>query len=152
MTNQTVENQVYHSMLAEHRELMREIADLRRWWKELDEFGLPKYGEMGTRLKELRDHLRAHFEEEEADGYLAAALAAAPRFTHDAEYLRAQHRQFLDTLDRFTADLQATEPHCCNWEDARRRLEEFLTQLREHEAAENAIAHAAFGEDIGSVD
>ncbi len=56
--------------------------------------------DVGTRVEMLRllrklEHLLPeHFEYEEAGGYLAEALAAAPRLTRRAQRLRGEHSGF----------------------------------------------------------
>ena len=139
-------------LLAEHRELMRKVAELRQWWEQLDELGSPRFGEMGDRLSELREVLATHFADEEEGGYLASALAVAPQFSERAAQLQKQHAEFLQTLERIIADLKAPEPRCQGWNEARLRVEKFLAQLRQHEAAENAIVQSAFGDDLGHGD
>lgn len=152
MANQTVSSQAYHALLGEHRELMRDIAELRRWCKQLDEIGIPKYGELGSRLTELRQRLNAHFLEEESGGYLASALTVAPRYARDAGRLLEQHRELLQRLDEFIERLQAVEPPFDCWGDAHQELNDFLVCLRDHEGAENAILQAAFSQDVGTAD
>jgi hypothetical protein len=152
MANQTARRGDSNAMLSRHRDLMHEIADLQRWWKELYELGIPKYAEMAMRLNSLRNELRAHFENEEAGGYLAAALAAAPEFAREAKELQAQHPQLLSALDQFIAQLQNNHPSVRTWDEARQRLEDFLLRLRDHEAAENTIVQAAFDNDLGAGD
>jgi hypothetical protein len=105
---------------------------------------------MASRLRALRGDLQAHFDSEEAGGYLAAALAAAPEFTREAEELQAQHRQLLGALDQFVAQLQNSHRSVKNWDEARQRLEDFLMRLHDHEAAENTIIQAAFDDDLGA--
>ncbi len=58
------------TFLEEHQDLMRRIAELRKWWSELDALGIRKFGETAFRIEELRDLLAEHFAEEERGGYL----------------------------------------------------------------------------------
>ena len=152
MTNERIAPNACDALLEEHRKLMGQIGELRQWWSELDELGTPKYGEMGTRLKLLREILAEHFREEENGGYLAAALAVAPRFQREAEELCAQHPDFLASLDQFVASLVEAESGMQSWQEVRDQLEHFLSELRRHEARENAVVQSAFGDDIGTAD
>jgi iron-sulfur cluster repair protein YtfE (RIC family) len=128
----------------EHDELLLEIADLKQFWSEVNELGQgPKYEEMGTRVEHFRERFRQHIAEEERDGYLAPALAVAPRFASKADELKQQHQRLLDALDRFSQQLQNREAAYHNWEEVHAEFEEFLTQLREHESAEMAILRGA---------
>ena len=49
----------------QHRAMQREIAEWREWWHELDEFGQPRFEEMGVRLGRFHEELAAHFQLEE---------------------------------------------------------------------------------------
>ena len=153
MTSKTIPKELFETILQEHRQLMQQINGLRQFWSEVNELGQgPKFEEMGSRIKELRDSLTAHFEDEECDGYLAVALDVAPRFTQQASELQRQHQQFLEVLDRFIERLQTCDPSIHCWQDARQEFEDFLDQLREHEQAENTIVQSAFTEDLSSGD
>lgn len=142
----------FETMLEEHRELMQQIHELRQHWAEVDEKGGPQEDVLGQRLREFRNHLAEHFEDEERDGYLAAALAVAPRFSREADELCAQHRYFLDQLDRVLAQIMSAASGGESWQACRRLFDEVVTELRRHEGAENAIVQAAFGDDVGTAD
>lgn len=152
MTDRTTARAVCERLLAEHRELSRRIEEVRRWWDEADEFGLPKFGEMGDRVQQVRKLLAQHFADEERGGFLAPVLQIAPHFTRQAEELQRQHPHLLNLLDDFVARLEAAEPPFSGWQEARREFEEILAELRQHEAGENAIAHSAFEDDLGGGD
>jgi hypothetical protein len=141
-----------HTFLEQHQSLSRRIAELRKWWSELDALGARKFGEMAFRMQELRDLLKEHFEEEERDGYLASALAVAPHFSVQAAELCRQHPHFLDRLDNQIARVRDSEPSSDYWRAARDELEQFLSDLRRHERSENAIVQAAFQVDVGTKD
>jgi hypothetical protein len=141
-----------HTFLEEHQNLTRRIAELRKWWSELDALGARKFGEMAFRVQELRDLLAEHFQEEERDGYLGSALAVAPQFTAQASELCQQHPQFLDRLDNLIMRVRDSEPPSDYWRTARDELEQFLADLRRHERSENAIVQTAFHDDVGTTD
>lgn len=150
---ETSPHDLLQAMLQEHRELMQRIADLKHFWEEVNELGQgPKYEEMESRVRELRDQLATHFVHEERDGYLAPALEAAPRLSSQAEQLQKQHLEFLNLLDHFIGKLQACESafHC--WQEVGVEFEEFLKRLHEHETAEIMLVQSAFEDDIGSAD
>ena len=138
-----------NALLAEHRDLLGEISGLRHWCDEVAQGGRPRFGEMGSRVRMFRRRLTKHFALEERGGYLSEALAAAPRFTPEAEALRRQHRQMLDELDQLADGLAASPPPFAGWQEARGKLEETLNRLRAHEAAETRIVQAAVEDDLG---
>jgi hypothetical protein len=140
------------AFLEEHQKLTRRIADLRRWWSELDDLGLRKFGEMASRVQELRDLLAEHFAEEESGGYLSSALAVAPQFEAQAAALGEQHAQFLQRLDHLIGRLQDSETTSNYWRASRAEVEQIIVDLRQHEHHENALVHAAFGDDTNADD
>lgn len=140
-------------LLDEHRDIFKQIADLRSFWNEVNELGQgPKYEEMGSRVQELRRHLAKHFANEELGGYLAPALQRTPQFVAQAEQLQLQHAEFLDTLDHYTSRLQTCESafHC--WQEVRTEFEDFLQRLNEHEVAETTIVEAAVVSEVNTAD
>ncbi len=145
MTSSTLDQKTATGFLQEHRDLMRTVTSLRQWSYELAELGIPKYEEMAWRVQEFRDRLDEHFVHEEQGGYLGAALAAAPQCAQQADRLLAQHGEFLGCLDRFIERLKAVPPKFTHWQEARDEFDAFLARLRDHEAAENSIVHAALG-------
>jgi hypothetical protein len=141
-----------HTFLEEHQNLTHRIAELRKWWSELDALGVRKFGEMAYRVQEWRDLLAAHFEEEERGGYLASALAVAPQLSAQAVDLCRQHPQFLDRLDKMIARVRDSESSSDYWRTVRDELEQLLADLRRHEGSENTIVQTAFEVDVGTKD
>jgi hypothetical protein len=139
-------------MAEEHAELMRRLAALRTWWAELDQFGMPKFGEMGSQVESLRDILAEHFAAEEQDGYLSSALAVAPNLHRQVNELRLQHGHLLEALNDLIKRLKMSEPPFRSWQAACRELEDILTDLRRHEQAENETVQAAFGNELTAAD
>ena len=137
-------------LLREHTELDDRIAALREWRSQLCQLGQPRFGELGTRLHEIRDRLAVHFAAEEEGGYLAGPLQAAPHLSGQAEALRTQHESFLDDLDEMTTRLTASPVQYATWGEACREFEEFLSRLQAHERAENEIAQTAFETDVAA--
>jgi len=140
------------AFLDEHRKLAQKLAELRRWWDELDQLGSRKFGEMAYRIEELRGLLAEHFEEEERDGYLASALAIAPQYATQADDLAHEHVQFLERLDGLVGRLREAAPASEYWRNAREELNQLLADLRQHEHRENAIVQTAFGSDVAATD
>jgi Hemerythrin HHE cation binding domain len=134
-----------HTFVEEHLELNRQIAELRKWWSELDELGLPKFGEMAFRVEELRNLLAEHFDEEERNGILDSAAKVAPEFAAQSARFQQEHHQFLDRLDRLIAEARLPQPPSALWRSARHEIEDVLSVLKQHEESENALVQAAYG-------
>ncbi|MHC4875545.1 MAG: hemerythrin domain-containing protein [Planctomycetota bacterium] len=139
------------NLLAEHQELMRKVTDLKSFWREVCELGIgPKCFELADRISDIREHLREHFDVEERDGYLGPALAVAPRYSEEADELRAQHVTFLQTLDSMASRLRTGDPEV--WNSICDEVEKFVDDLQTHEHLENDIVQAAFTDDTGAGD
>lgn len=139
-------------MLEEHHQVMRRITQIRTWCLELEQFGLPKFGELAMRVEGLRDLLAEHFAEEEKDGYLASALAIAPQYTRQAQELQAQHGHVLERLNDYINRLNESEPPFKSWQQACEEFEMVVADLRQHERSENEIVQSAFDNDVGTGD
>ena len=128
------------------------MPKLQKWWTELDELGIRKFGEMAFRVQELRDLLAEHFADEERGGYLGSALAVAPQFASQAATLCTEHAQFLERLDHLVARLRYSEATSNYWRASCLEIEQVIADLRRHEQRENAIVQAAFEQDLGTND
>jgi iron-sulfur cluster repair protein YtfE (RIC family) len=113
---------------------------------------MPKFGEMGSQVENLRDILAEHFAAEEQDGYLSSALAVAPNLQRQVNELQSQHGHLLEALNDLINRLKMSEPPFQSWQAAYRELEAILADLRRHERAENETAQAAFGNDLAAAD
>jgi|TARA_R100001480_G_scaffold58717_1_gene71711 hypothetical protein len=131
-------------LLDEHEQILSHIKDLNQWWTELDEHGLPKYGEMGTRMEGLRDLLSRHFNDEEQEGYFKPLMDEEPGFCIMVPDFREQHNEFLTRLDDFSARLKQPVPPFKNWNEALEELKSLLAQLRTNEKREFEQVRKAF--------
>ncbi len=139
------------NLLAEHQELMRKVTDLKHFWHEVSELGIgPKCFELADRISDIREHLQEHFDAEERDGYLGPALTTAPRYSEEADELRAQHVTFLQALDSMTSRLRSGDQEV--WNSICGEVEKFVDDLQTHEHRENNIVQAAFTDDTGAGD
>ena len=97
-------------------------------------------------LDELADFLPGHFAAEEGtDGLFASVVLKAPRLAPLARRLREQHRDILAMIEhlrrRVPSDLKPAEG------SLKRRVQEVVDVLREHEADETMmLAEAVMGE------
>lgn len=134
---------------AEHREMGNLVQTLRRVFDDAQPWSREVLSEGAEALAGLVKHLRHHFEQEEEGGYLEEALLAAPRFSHEAGVLLAQHAvmmsQAKQTLESArTADSEAT------WSELKAEVRSLIAALIAHESAENRIVRQAFntGSDV----
>ena len=99
------------------------------------------------RVTELEVQLPAHFAFEEAGGYLADALAAAPRLSRKAAHLMGDHDRLRDQLAEFAARAHRAKPG--GWSSVSHRLHELSDALRHHELEENRLLRDALLDDLG---
>ncbi|HAH47576.1 hemerythrin domain-containing protein [Gimesia sp.] len=131
-------------LLDGHEQILLHIKELNHWWSELDERGLPKYGEMGTRVEGLRDLLSKHFRDEEQEGYFKPLMDESPGFCIMVPDFQKKHKEFLKRLDDFGARLKQSEPPFQNWNEALQELQRLLAELRVHENEEIQHVREAF--------
>lgn len=140
------------SLADQHADLERRIADLQTWRTELCQLGQPRFGEMGTRLREIGRILEGHFAAEEAGGYLASVVEAAPELAAQVDELRGQHAALRTQLETLVNDLTATPVRFPDWDRACVACGRLLNALRSHEHAENALVQMALETDVGDAD
>jgi len=133
-------------LLDEHEEIISHIRELKDWWDQLNEKGLPKFGEMGTRVKGFRDLLAKHFDDEEQEGYFKPVFDESPGFCIMVPDFKIKHAEILSRIDDFTTRLKKTEPPFQNWNKALMEFEEILADLREHEDQEIKMVQEAFNQ------
>jgi len=152
MNDSSEGKRLHDLLLSEHRELSKHISDLREWWLQRDEIGEPNFLEMSSRIRKLSELLEAHFRHEEQGGYLKVAITAAPRFAEDAEELKLQHAEFLDSIEKFAKKLAYASREQLSWQQVGSEFEEFIERLKKHEAKETKILQSAFADDLGTGD
>lgn len=103
-------------------------------------------------LADLGRHLPARFEIEERGGYLAEALAAAPRFSRQATRLMAQHAEFSRRMDALVKDTEHAGQTPSSWTTSRNAFRQLALDLLAHEQAEADIVESAFLDDLGGID
>ncbi len=110
---------------------------------------------LGTRVEMLRllrklEHLLPeHFEYEEAEGYLAEALAVAPRLTRRAQRLRGEHNHFSEKLRGLADRAREADESPGSWTALATGVRRFTYELRYHELEENRLVLDAFMDDLG---
>jgi hypothetical protein len=105
--------------------------------------------EMLRILRELESQLSAHFEYEEAGGYLAEALAVAPRLTRRAQRLRGEHSWFSERLVALARRAREAGESRGSWAALATGVRRFTCTLRHHELEENQLIQDAFMDDLG---
>lgn len=132
--------EVFDHWRTEDRELEAYIGKVRDWMKEIEQLGIPHFGETATQLRPLRERLVLHFErEDQMISHLAASLSE-PSSEFDDLRCRAahDHEGLLARLDELSARLSETDPPFPSWQAAMNEVAEFVDRLEKHEAMEAA--------------
>ena len=135
-------------ILAQHRELHCQLVAVKAALADPGPWDAPRAAAVRAALATLRDHLRCHFAQEEAGGFLEESITRVPRLSAAAREVVAQHPALLEELDGLIETLDAPDSAA-----ARDRLaagcERFMQHLLEHERSENAIVQEGYNEDLG---
>jgi iron-sulfur cluster repair protein YtfE (RIC family) len=126
-------------LIHQHQAMQREVDEWREWWHELDEWGDPRFEEMGVRLARFRDELADHFRLEEESGFFKQMLERQPDRRKDIARVRDQHPRLLAALQKLVDALTPSEVSYETWGAARKDFETFLDDLHAHEAAEREL-------------
>ncbi len=150
MTGMLATESMVDVLLAEHEELDQRISNIRQLWLDVDQSGDgPDFVAMAAELSKLRPMLAQHFEHEEENGFLNDAILQAPRLSRQADDLLAEHRSFLECVDRMTQRLSGRGEAYSSWRAVSVDLEAFVDTLHTHEQAENNLLQSAWFDDIG---
>ncbi len=120
-------------MLTDHNALMSGICSNRRWIYELCELGMPRFGELATRLRELRAALVSHFHDEEAFNAAQRDSGGNVVLNHNLE---KTHQELLQRLDVMISRLQSAAEQFPGWHAAVAEVEILVTDICNHETLE----------------
>ena len=120
-------------MLADHNSLMSGICGHRRWIYELCELGMPRFGELATRLRDLRAALVPHFQDEEAFNAAQRESGQQAVLNNDLE---KTHQDLLMRLDIMMKRLQSASLEFPGWHAAVAEVETLVTDICNHEDTE----------------
>jgi hypothetical protein len=100
----------------------------------------------------LRRELTEHMALEEEAGFLAAAVAAAPRLSRRAASLAADHLALREQLDGILGRVLSAVHDSRAWSVIEGDFGRFSELLREHERAEERLVSAAYLDELGEGD
>ena len=133
------------AVLEEHRQLRAMIAEIRDFLRQ----PRPVVGEQGAHtwaselaqwMVKLHDGLFRHFRYEEESGMAEDITLRHPRTASEVDRLMAEHPQMLADIRQLMAEaLDYSEGHTLENPALRKRVEEVLDTLVEHECAETKL-------------
>jgi len=143
-------------ILAQHRDLHALMTCVRTALTGAETADADRARALLATLRELRDHLREHFAQEEAGGFLEESVTRMPRLSKAMDAVLAEHPALLAELDGLIevverADIAGGVPPP-EWERTDHAFTEFIHHLLAHERNENAVVQEGYNEDLGLVD
>jgi len=120
-------------MLSDHDTLMSGICSNRRWIYELCQLGMPRFGELALRLREMRTALASHFHDEEV--FSTRQLESGVPAVLNNNLVKT-HQDLLSRLDTMITRLQADPMEFPGWHAAVDEVEKLVTDICNHEDLE----------------
>ena len=136
-------------VLAQHRELHEQLTAVRHAFSASAGTQPDRAAIVHDLLGTLREHLRQHFRQEEAGGFMEESLARMPRLARAARDVIGQHPGLLVEADRLIAALPTGPATAGEWATARDAFESLAAHLLDHERQENAVVQDGYNEDLG---
>ena len=124
---------------AEDRKLSMCIEEIRDWMSEVNQLGIPHFGEAASRLEPLRECLLEHFARE--DQILARLAELYPAASPEVEAFKRQtdadHQTLVGRLDDLRIRLKETDPQFESWTSAMEEVDVFFEAMEQHERSES---------------
>lgn len=136
--NVTKTDDQVEQLLGDHRALLECICGVRAWTRAVSDWGMPRFGELSSRLVPFREALARHFADEDSGKYSETAMCPANQAILQ---LSEQHQKILERLDRLIESLRAPEPKFHSWQAALEEMESLITEICDHEQHESAALH-----------
>jgi len=132
-------------LVEEHRQLTRHIQGEQQWFEEVRQLGKPSFGELGSRLRGLRDKLADHFSHEEAVEQAAANRGDCKASPAVIAELKTVHGQLLARLDAVIARASGNSENYDFWGEAATESSEVFKDLHAHETDELNLLNRIVG-------
>ena len=58
-------SKIFDNWLSEDRQMHESLGEIRDWMKQVEQLGIPHFGETANRLLPLRERLQKHFQQED---------------------------------------------------------------------------------------
>jgi hypothetical protein len=139
-------------LLAEHRELFMRMQAVRTALADRQPPTARRFADLRAGLQELREHLRAHFAQEEQGGFMEESIARMPRLAPAAAAIMRQHPALLAELDALIERLSGGDISAEAWARAGHDFDHFSATMTAHERSENAVVQEGYNEDLGLLD
>jgi len=151
--NTKPEDSSLESILDEHRECMRFVAEVEACLDEHPDREGRWMGRLLPKLEALAGTLRSHFQEEEQASLYREVPERFPRFADRLQRLASEHAEILDRasdLVRRSGALDHTRIH--ELREFNAGVQMLVASIRRHEAEENEVVLSAHWQEFGEGD
>ena len=139
-TPNRVATDLFWEWKSEESEMKASIDDLCIWMNEVNQLGIPHFGEAGSRLQNLRHRMLQHFERENliVENLVAQVNdlgdpSASSAVADLQKQASSDHEHLLSHLDDLIGRLHHLEPPFSSWSEAMDEIGGFTVELQEHE-------------------
>ena len=137
-------SKIFDTWLSEDRQMHESLREIRDWMKQVEQLGIPHFGETANRLLPLRERLQKHFQQEDEMITRLAESLAEP--SADFDHLRSQslndHHLLGAHLDDLVDRLSETDPPFSSWQAAMKQVQGFIDRMEQHELTETRAIEA----------
>lgn len=142
---------LFQHLQSVHHKLNCELIEVRHQFESLSagQTSGPQVDALLERLQRLHRDLLAHYREEEAGGCMEEAIARCPSLGPQSKALMAEHPLLAQALESLITQIQQRRGSPQTW---RQGYDEFVSQVRTHEAEENRIMAYALGAVAADMD
>jgi hypothetical protein len=132
-------SELFEEWRTDDRKLATSIAQIRDWMVEVNQLGIPHFGETAAKLRPLRSSLETHFLRE--DAMLAKLAELYPSNSPEVMAFKRQtgldHHALLTRLDKLLGRLGETDPQFPSWTAAMDEVDVFFEAMEQHERQES---------------
>jgi hypothetical protein len=131
--------QLFQAWRNDDRSLAATVDEIRDWMWEVNQMGIPHFGETASRLKPFRELLSEHFGRERAMLEKLAELypSASPEVNAFQRQTAMDHQELLARLDHLYQRLQEIDPPFASWSEAMEEVDVFFAAVEQHELLES---------------
>lgn len=99
-------------------------------------------------VRPLQEHLETHFANEEQGGWLEEAVVRAPHLAHRLTMLEHEHAPLRRHVAELLEIVATTECSAARLAQFQNRFDQFVAELKRHEAAEEQVLAEGFNEEL----
>ena len=139
-TDTSVElGRLFDQWSAEDERLTVCIDEIRDWMTEVNQLGIPHFGETASRLEPVREFLDSQFAHENAllDRLGQAFSDDIPEIKSFSRQARSDHQTLLAWLADLTSRLTEIDPPFESWTSAMEEVDVLFERIEQHERDEN---------------